>query len=765
MFKLKRLPSLLLGGSLLFGPAAWGQTPPSSTQPTPLPGTTVEGTRPTTPVPGMFPPGYDQQLPAGTGTASSPAYNGSPLGDYSGRPSSLFGGAPTDPFNAPRSFSTLDQVRVQQQSPVSTPEVLEMIPGVLIQRTNVGGGSLIIRGRNGNQNLIMVDGIPINDAGWRFSNVQYLNTIDPGVIDRIEVIRGPASVLYGSGAMGGVLNIITKSRREFSQCVGLNGALISNFGTAGESGYGRFEVSGNIQDFGFLGGGSFLSTGALHAGQDVLFPEFATGYDQTAFDVRLDWRMSNCWSATFVFQHLFQNDIPRTDRFPLPEVNPTRFEDRPTFTNQRRDFGYIRFGFANDAPGWINGFTITANLQHRNEQETETLFASRDPVTGALVPQRTRERAGEEDVIYGGLDLRGYTNLGGGNILAYGATWQRDDVNALRNERRSALPGQSLEDVRPRAITPTLPNDGAYEQFGIFLYDTWDLTDWLTFTGGGRYSSIAASGTARAFNSPTSTTPPQPFDVSFQDWTGEFGTVVKVTDGIHVYGSVAEGFRAPNLEDLGADERSTAQGTDNGNVNLEPERLTNFETGVKFRNEWFAGSAAVYHSQIESQIVRTRVGTGTAATNGRTNTRGWIDGIEIEGVVFLGDNWSLFAAGSRQLGVDETRGEPLRMPPAFLTSGVRWSYRGPTVGLFVEGFVEMMDEQTRLGFFDLQDIRVPDGGTSAWQTLNFRGGIDNERWGRLTVGVYNVFDQNYRILGSGVDAPGLDFRAGYEVRF
>ena len=765
MFKLKRLPSLVLGGSLFLGSTAWGQTPPSSSQqPTPLPPTTVEGARQgqAMPVPDFQPP--QPNLPIGDGSASSFSYNGSPLGDYSGRPTGIFGGAPTDPFNAPRSFSTLDQARILEQTPVSTPETLEMIPGVLIQRTNIGGGSLIIRGRNGNQNLIMIDGVPINDAGWRFSNVQYLNTIDPGVIERIEVIRGPASVLYGSGAMGGVLNIVTKSRKDFSQALGLNGALISNFSTATESGYGRIEVSGNVQDFGFLGGASFLKTGALHAGQDVTFPEFATGYDQLAADIRLDWRVNTHWTATFVFQHLFQNDVPRTDRFPLPEVNPTRFENRPTFTNQQRDFGYLRLAFADNCPGWLNGFTATVDAQHRYEQETETLFAQRNNA-GQLVQQRTRERAGQEDVYFGGIDLRGYTDLGGGNTLAYGTTWRRDDVDAFRTERRSAQPGQSLANVRPREINPTLPDDGRYDQFGIFVLDTLDVTDWLTFTGGGRYSNITASGTARALNARTSTTPPQPFDVSFQDWSGEFGTVVKLTDALHWYGSVAEGFRAPNLEDLGADERSTAAGLDNGNINLQPERLTNFETGVKFRNEWFAGSTAVYHQQIESQIVRTRVGTGASASNGRTNTRGWIDGVEIEGVVFLNDNWSLFAAGSRQIGQDETRAEPLRIPPAFLTSGVRWNWRGPVFSLFAEGFVEMMDSQTRLGFFDLQDIRIPDGGVAAWQTLNLRGGIDACAWGRLTIGFYNIFDQNYRILGSGVDAPGFEFRAGYEVHF
>ncbi|HMP00905.1 MAG TPA: TonB-dependent receptor plug domain-containing protein, partial [Gemmatales bacterium] len=186
---------------------------PATAQPPMVPPTDVEATRPPTPPrPPETPPELPPVLaPEPTSGLLDPRsrfdYQGSPLGSFAPYPSTSLAGAPTDPFDSPRSFTTLDAARIQQRMPGATPELLQMLPGVLIQRTNQGGGSLIIRGRNGNQNLIMVDGIPINDAGWRFANVQYLNYIDPGVIERIEVIRGPASVLYGSGAVGGVLGL------------------------------------------------------------------------------------------------------------------------------------------------------------------------------------------------------------------------------------------------------------------------------------------------------------------------------------------------------------------------------------------------------------------------------------------------------------------------------------------------------------------------------------------------------------------------------
>ena len=150
--------------------------------------------------------------------------------------------------------------------------------GVYIQKTNLGGGSPFIRGLTGKQVLVLVDGIRLNNSFYRFGPHQYLNTIDPNSIERIEVVRGPGSVLYGSDALGGVVNIITKKQSDFLDPFAARGYASATFdsATAGTSyadiggGYAtRLQGDGNMGDFGWILGGTAKSYDDLLGGNDT----------------------------------------------------------------------------------------------------------------------------------------------------------------------------------------------------------------------------------------------------------------------------------------------------------------------------------------------------------------------------------------------------------------------------------------------------------------------------------------------------------------
>jgi iron complex outermembrane receptor protein/hemoglobin/transferrin/lactoferrin receptor protein len=113
-------------------------------------------------------------------------------------------------FDTPEAVSVLTQKQLLQNAPRSTPEALMGLPGVWVQKTNHGGGSPFIRGLTGQQTLILIDGIRLNNATFRSGPNQYFNTIDPQSIAQIEVLRGSGSVQYGSDALGGVVHVLTK---------------------------------------------------------------------------------------------------------------------------------------------------------------------------------------------------------------------------------------------------------------------------------------------------------------------------------------------------------------------------------------------------------------------------------------------------------------------------------------------------------------------------------------------------------------------------
>ena len=113
-------------------------------------------------------------------------------------------------FTAPTNRSVVDLQDLLERAPADMLQALERETGVLMQRTQRGAASPFIRGLTGQQVLILIDGIRMNNATFRTGPNQYFNTIDPGMVDHIEVIRGPQTVLWGSDALGGVINVVTR---------------------------------------------------------------------------------------------------------------------------------------------------------------------------------------------------------------------------------------------------------------------------------------------------------------------------------------------------------------------------------------------------------------------------------------------------------------------------------------------------------------------------------------------------------------------------
>ena len=109
----------------------------------------------------------------------------------------------------PYAVKRIGKDQLQQFVPRTTPEALQGMNGVFIQKTNHGGGSAFVRGLTGNQTLLLMDGIRLNNSTYRYGPNQDLNTIDPFLIDRIEVAKGTGSVQYGTDALGGVIQLFS----------------------------------------------------------------------------------------------------------------------------------------------------------------------------------------------------------------------------------------------------------------------------------------------------------------------------------------------------------------------------------------------------------------------------------------------------------------------------------------------------------------------------------------------------------------------------
>jgi len=136
-------------------------------------------------------------------------------------------------FDLPESVSSLESDELSRRALRSTPEALVGMTGVFVQKTNHGGGSPFVRGLTGNQVLLMVDGIRLSNSTFRYGPNQYLATVAAHSIERVEVVRGAGSTLYGSDAIGGVLNVLSREPHFTGSKTAVSGRVLLRGMTGG----------------------------------------------------------------------------------------------------------------------------------------------------------------------------------------------------------------------------------------------------------------------------------------------------------------------------------------------------------------------------------------------------------------------------------------------------------------------------------------------------------------------------------------------------
>ena len=172
----------------------------------------------------------------------------------------------------------------------SAPEALQLTPGVFVQKTNHGGGSPIIRGLTGNQTLLLIDGIRLSNATYRYGPNQYLNTIDILGVEKIEVLRGSGSVQYGSDALGGTVQVFTRDVVTSDKPL-WNGTLLTRIASHNMEQSLHGDLSYSTGKAAFRAGVTGRNFGDI-VGGDTTGKQSPTGYQELDFDIRGKIRLS-----------------------------------------------------------------------------------------------------------------------------------------------------------------------------------------------------------------------------------------------------------------------------------------------------------------------------------------------------------------------------------------------------------------------------------------------------------------------------------------
>jgi len=650
--------------------------------------------------------------------------------------------AEQDPFQAPQYVSVISLEEIEERIPSTTPDLLTREPGVLIQKTNLGGGSPFIRGLTGKQILLLVDGVRLNTSLYRYGPHQYLNMIDPGQIERIEVVRGPMSVLYGSDALGGTINVITKKRGDLETDFGWKGFTYAKYGSAARERTGRLQFEGNIRRFGFIAGASYRGFSDLTGGRGIGVQE-PTGYEEVAADGKFNFRIGADQEIILASQFVRQFDVPKTSEVTLGGKKKYDYEP------QTRLLTYLRYEGRGIAGRWLDlaRATISCSLQEEGEQ-----VIADDPSL------ETRER-NEARTLGATLHLR--SNLGPYSLLSYGVEFYHDWIGSRKEEFHP----DSGASTRVRSVYP----DGAtYSSFGAYLQDEILLAGPFTLVFGGRYSRIDTEGKLADPAAGELHT----LSLQTDNFSGMAHLRLDLLDSLAMVFGVAQGFRAPNMEDFFGKVDFTSEIP---NTDLEPESSVNYEAGLKLRTSRLVGNIFYYFSTYDDLIDRAEAGFADDNGNGvqdadedriyqrRNVNRARIQGVELDGLLALTDRLSISGTFSWTRGEDLTSDEPLRrIPPAHGTLAVRYDF---PAGYWVEASGLFAARQDRLSQGDKDDPRIPKGGTPGYAVSNLAGGGTLFDCLDLTLTLENIGNVRYKTHGSGIYGPGTNFMAGCRYYF
>ncbi len=619
-------------------------------------------------------------------------------------------------FTRPEVTTVLSARDLRQRAPRTVPEALFGATGVFLQKTNHGGGSPFVRGLTGQQTLLLVDGIRLNNATFRSGPNQYLNTIDPQSVGQIEVVRSTGSVAYGSDAIGGVVNVLTKTP-QFSDQPGVNGSFFGKAVSQGMEYSGRAELGFSSSSVAVLGGLAYRKFGDLVAGEG-LGRQTPTGYNQLSGDVKARFRLSNRLVATVAYQNLKQDSVPVYHRVRLE--NYAYYQFNP----QRRQLTYARLeGFYNRP--FLESVQLTASWQRQTEgrqsqrNSNPTAVYERDQTTST------------------GLTLLARANPTRFWQMQNGIEWYSDQVSSTRDDVNTST----------RVVTPKrglYPDRASMNSLAVFSLHTVTF-DRLTLTGGGRYNAFRIQIPEQTLGNAV---------VRPSALVGNLGASYAVIPAVRVFASVQSAFRAPNVDDLGTlgivDFRYEVP-----NSNLQPERSFNKEVGVKIRTQRFSGTLLAYDNRLSNFISRVRAGNdsiqGYPVYLKQNSAQSVVRGFEAEAEYELVDNLLAYAGATYTYGQNKTANEPFRrIPPLNGRAGLTYQ---STTGWWVRAELLYAGAQIRLAQGDKDDNRIAKGGTPAWEIINVNGGY---RWKSLTISaeLQNLTNKAYRTHGSGVDGVG-----------
>ncbi len=616
----------------------------------------------------------------------------------------------------PVSVTTAEEIALEM--PSSLGDVLNNEPGLSAAEFGPGTVRPMIRGLYGDRVLILVDGVRLSEEQGTSNHAL---SIETSRIERIEAVRGPASILYGSDALGGVINIITKkSGVHQGQSWSYSGSLSSSYSSVNQGKKESLFVQGGRDGFSFYLNDTYNETSNIETARGKIPHTFHEGNALSA-GVRYDGANS---TVDFSYDHSVADIGVPNNGFIVSHFDGEK--------HQKRTIRYSRHN-----PG-------------RNVEEIRAMY---DFQTHNRHMNIVNPAGGKVDIWLdidtGTLQLDTIIQAGPSNRMTAGIQAFREEADSRR--------------IFPSAIyngVPVIPSSER-NSAGAYIQEEYRAGDRISLLGGIRYDTVESSSDGAAGHAISS-------PVSGRDGSFSFngGMVYRLDGRTDITSNIGSAFRAPNLlEKYFFGPHNVAGTVEYGSPDLDPEKSINLDMGLNYRGSRSTTRISVFRNAIDDYI--DLANTGTTDGNGLTiyqfrNVReAVLYGMEAGNEYQLGNGLEVFTGISYVRGKDDTSGDNLgRIPPLKALYGMRYRKKGHGITWWEVKFTSAAAQKKTAANED---------AASGWTTIDLHLNYSFAKGPSVIIGIENVLDKSYHDHLSGItwtnEQPGRNFEAGVNWNF
>lgn len=665
----------------------------------------------------------------------------------------------------------------------NTADALINSGAVFVQKSQQGGGSPIIRGFEASRILLMVDGVRLNNAIYRAGHLQNIITVDNMVLDRIDVLYGPSSTLFGSDALGGVINMITKNpTTTLTKKTKVNGSATMRYSSAIEEARSNVQFNIRSKQFASFTSVTYGSFGDVIQGKNRsnAYPEFGkknfvvqrfgntdsafintnpnrqspSGYKQIDVTQKILFQPNNNTQHILNFQLSNTNDLPRYDRLSETVGSTPAFAEwyyGPQFRN------LVAYNFSQkNMNSFFNQVNVMANYQAIEESRVTRRFKSNNKdfrwervnVFGVTIDAK---HTGTKHELHTGIDA--YTNF----------------VSSTA-ERVNIATGIKSKIQTRYADDPT--NMGSLALYTQYIYK---FNDKFTLNSGLRLNYVSLN--ARFADTSIMRLPFNTADQRNFAVTGNIG-LVYANEKSKLSFLLSSGFRSPNVDDLSKVFETNVGRVVVPNTNVQPEYTYNTEISYFYHNKKFSFGATAFYTLFANAIAVDKFkfnGLDSINYNGirsmvvapQNKATAFINGYSVQASALIFPSTTLQAVYTYTYGRYSNLGVtvPLdHVPPAYGKVSIlhkQNSWQAEVFSLF-NGWKKLKDYSPS-GEDNLQYATID--GMPSWVTFNARIALQFRQTISMQASLENIFDIHYRYFASGISAPGRNFMVSLKYNF